>query len=38
MVCIFSLSHLRAYRYEAYEELINAVDKWIDKMNRLELA
>ena len=25
-------------RYEAYEELINAVDKWIDKMNRLELA
>ena len=25
-------------RYEAYEELINAVDKWIEKMNRLELA
>ena len=25
-------------RYEAYEDLINAVDKWIDKMNRLELA
>ena len=25
-------------RYEAYEGLINAVDKWIDKMNRLELA
>ena len=25
-------------KYEAYEGLINAVDKWIDKMNRLELA
>ena len=25
-------------RYEAYEGLINAVDKWIDKMNMLKLA
>ena len=25
-------------RYGAYEGLINAVDKWIEKMNRLELA
>ena len=25
-------------RYEAFEGIINAVDKWIDKMNRLELA
>lgn len=24
-------------RYEAYEGLINVVDKWIDEMNRLEL-
>lgn len=25
-------------KYEAYEGLINTVDKWIEKMNRLELA
>ena len=25
-------------RYDAFEGIINAVDKWIEKMNRLELA